>query len=170
MKKGNGTRTGFSRNPLKSGLMSSPRKALVAPRPAGRRRNPLKSGLMSSPYYRPGEWAERPSWSQSPQIGADVITPYPHREIWECIYTSQSPQIGADVITSLCGSVQVPPPKVGRNPLKSGLMSSPYKITLWGHSLSSSRNPLKSGLMSSPPYPYREIWECEYVAIPSNRG
>ena len=87
----------MSRNPLKSGLMSS-----LSPR--GRRnnivrsRNPLKSGLMSSLWY-PFQYESGGEMSQSPQIGADVITPHTvwyKKGQWA---QSQSPQIGADVIT-----------------------------------------------------------------------
>ena len=53
---------------------------------------------------------------------------------------SQSPQIGADVITPLmkrvpCGT------RFSRNPLKSGLMSSPHQSETRGEILPSSQSP-----------------------------
>ena len=38
----------------------------------------------------------------------------------------------------------------GRNPLKSGLMSSPFAGVTGSCGTDGGRNPLKSGLMSSP--------------------
>ena len=64
----------LSRNPLKSGLMSSPHEPPPGTVLADRCRNPLKSGLMSSPYNLKGIIRLALQKSQSPQIGADVIT------------------------------------------------------------------------------------------------
>ena len=62
--------------------------------------------------------------SQSPQIGADVITPKMAVEGERGKCKSQSPQIGADVITH-ADSPGRDCLRGRRNPLKSGLMSSP---------------------------------------------
>ena len=63
-----------SRNPLKSGLMSSPSVRSIFLFPSTSSRNPLKSGLMSSPLTWWNSLGLSEKLSQSPQIGADVIT------------------------------------------------------------------------------------------------
>ena len=57
-----------------------------------------------------------------------------------------------------------------RNPLKSGLMSSPGPRDSGLSPCIARRNPLKSGLMSSPQCTELQSGIVEAVAIPSNRG
>ena len=124
---------------------------------------------MSSPrlYALPGA---SPILSQSPQIGADVITSSPYSPV-QLVFESRNPLKSGLMSSPPQPSGRLFHLSLGRNPLKSGLMSSPPPPEVEvEEERELCRNPLKSGLMSSPNTRGEFPGALAGVAIPSNRG